>query len=304
VIRLIQVRYPGLVGNIIPMQSPMEITARYAKEATMRELGIPLNEIGVFFIAPCPAKVTVVKQPIGATESSVNGVIAIRDMVNHIKANFDKIPPGMTTLQSASGLGLGWGRREGEIDALKIANRLAVDGIHQVSRVLEKIENGGFQNIHFLEAQACVCGCVGGVLTAENPFIAKLKLDIVSEQSGDGNREEFEKARSAVPKEYYFLPEKIQPRPGVSLGADVREAMTMFQEIERIRAELPGIDCGSCGCPTCRAFAEDVVAGHMMPMDCLFDLRERLRCLAGEIFSLAKKLPHVMQDKGGTNEPE
>ncbi len=303
VIRLIQVRYPGLVGNIIPMQSPMEITARYVKEATTRELGIPMQEIGVFFIAPCPAKVTVVKQPIGAVQSSVNGVIAIRDMVNHIKANFDKIPPGMTMLQSASRLGLGWGRREGEIDALKVVNRLAVDGIHQVSRVLEKIENGGFQNIHFLEAQACVCGCVGGVLTSENPFIAKLKLDIVSEQSGDGNRKEFEKARSAIPKEYYFLPKRIHSRPAASLGADVREAMKMFQEIERIRAELPGIDCGSCGCPTCRAFAEDVVAGHMMRMDCLFDLRERVRCLAGEIFSLAKKLPHVMQDKGGTDEP-
>jgi iron only hydrogenase large subunit-like protein len=303
VIRLIQVRYPGLVGNIIPMQSPMEITARYVKEATMRELGIPMHEIGVFFIAPCPAKATIVKQPIGAATSCVNGVIAIRDMVNHIKTNFDKIPPGMTMLQSASRLGLGWGRREGEIDALKITNRLAVDGIHQVSRVLEKIENGGFQNIHFLEAQACVCGCVGGVLTAENPFIAKLKLDIVSEESGDGNREEFEKARTLIPKEYYFLPDKIQPRPAISLGPDVREAMKILQEIERIHAELPGIDCGSCGCPTCRTFAEDVVAGHMMRMDCLFDLRERVRCLAGEIFSLAKKLPHVMQDKGGTDEP-
>ena len=94
VIRLIQVRYPGLVGNIIPMQSPMEITARYVKEAVMRELGLPMSEIGVFFITPCPAKATAVKQPIGTTESSVNGVIAIRDMVNHIKTNFDKIQPG------------------------------------------------------------------------------------------------------------------------------------------------------------------------------------------------------------------
>ncbi len=302
VIRLIQVRYPGLVGNIMPMQSPMEITARYVKETVMREMGIPMSEIGVFFITPCPAKATVVKEPIGTATSSVNGVIAVRDMVNHIKMNFDKIVPGSAVRQSASRLGLGWGRREGEIDALGIPNRLAVDGIHQVSRVLEKIEDGGFQNIHFLEAQACVCGCVGGVLTAENPFIAKLKLDIVSEESGEGNREEFEKARNSIPREYYFLPDKIQPHPTTSLGPDVREAMKRLQVIERIRAELPGIDCGSCGCPTCRAFAEDVVAGHMMRMDCLFDLRERVRCLAGEIFALAKKLPHVMQDKGGPDD--
>jgi iron only hydrogenase large subunit-like protein len=303
VIRLIQVRYPGLVGNIIPIQPPMEITARYVKETVMRELGLPMSDIGVFFITPCPAKATAVKQPVGTSVSYVSGVIAIRDMVDHIKANFDRIQPGNTAIQSASSLGLGWGRRGGEIDGLKIPHRLAVDGIHQVSRVLEKIENGGFQNINFLEAQACVCGCVGGVLTSENPFIAKLKLDIVSEQSGEGNREEFEKARSAIPKEYYFLPDKIQSRQAISLGADVREAMKMFQEIEKIRVELPGIDCGSCGCPTCRAFAEDVVAGHMMRMDCLFDLRERVRCLAGEIFSLAKKLPHAMQEKGDADEP-
>ncbi|MDP1992952.1 MAG: [Fe-Fe] hydrogenase large subunit C-terminal domain-containing protein [Syntrophales bacterium] len=302
VVRLIQVRYPGLVGNIIPIQPPMEITARYVKEVTMRELGLPMSDIGVFFITPCPAKATAVKQPVGTSESHVNGVIAIRDMVNHIKMNFDRIQPGNTAIQSASSLGLGWGRRGGEIDCLEIPNRLAVDGIHQVSKVLEKIENGGFQNINFLEAQACVCGCVGGVLTAENPFIAKLKLDIVSKESGEGNKEEFEKARNAIPKDSYFLPNKIQPRPAITLGTDVREAMKTLQEIESICKELPGIDCGSCGCPTCRAFAEDVAAGLMMRMDCLFDLRERVRCLAGEIFSLAKKLPHVMQDKGGNDD--
>lgn len=302
VIRLIQVRYPGLVGNILPIQPPMEITARYVREAAVRELGLPMSDIGVFFITPCPAKATAVKQPVGTSESHVSGVIAIRDMVNFIKMNFDRIQAGNTAIQSASGLGIGWGRRGGEIDGLAIPNRLAVDGIHDVSRVLEKIETGGFQNIHFLEAQACVCGCVGGVLTAENPFLAKLKLDIVSRESGKGNRRELRKARSAIPRDWYFLPGKIQPRPITALGTDVRGAMKMLQEVEGICRELPGIDCGSCGCPTCRAFAEDVAAGLMMRMDCLFDLRERVRCLAGEIFSLAKKLPHVMQDKGGTDD--
>ena len=226
VIRLIQVRYPGLVGNIMPMQSPMEITARYVKETAMRELGLPMPDIGVFFITPCPAKATVVKQPIGTAISYVNGVIAVRDMVNHIKMNFDKILPGTARYVSRRrGSGSDGAGARVKSTPWSISNRLAVDGIHQVSRVLEKIEDGGFQNIHFLEAQACVCGCVGGVLTAENPFIAKLKLDIVSEESGDGNREEFEKARNLIPREYYFLPDKIQPHPAISLGTDVREAM-------------------------------------------------------------------------------
>ena len=32
-------------------------------------------------------------------------------------------------------------------------------------------------------------------------------------------------------------------------------------DIEKIKSELPNIDCGACGAPNCRAFAEDVVTG-------------------------------------------
>lgn len=302
VVRLIQVRYPGLVGNIMPIQSPMEITARYARRKAAEKSGIDPAEIGVFFITPCPAKATVIRQPIGMEQSDVTGVIAISDMVNFVKLNFDRIveDPGV---QRASRIGIGWGRREGEIDAVDIPNRLSVDGIHQVSKMLEKIEAGGFRNIHFLEAQACVGGCVGGVLMVENPFMAKLKLDLVSKEIGERNLEFFRKAQSEIPAEDYYLRDKILPRPITSLSPDMREAMRKLQEIERVTAELPGIDCGSCGCPTCRAFAEDVVDGLMLRMDCLFDLRQRVQGLAQEIFALAGKLPHVMQNKETPDEP-
>ena len=39
--------------------------------------------------------------------------------------------------------------------------------------------------------------------------------------------------------------------------------MRMMAQIQRLRQELPGIDCGACGCPTCRAFAEDIVKGFI-----------------------------------------
>ncbi len=35
-----------------------------------------------------------------------------------------------------------------------------------------------------------------------------------------------------------------------------------MESIEAIAAILPGLDCGSCGSPTCRAYAEDVYNGH------------------------------------------
>lgn len=303
VVRLIQVKYPGLVGNIMPLQSPMEITARYVRRKAVDKTGADPSEIGVFFITPCPAKATVIKQPIGMDHSNVTGVIAIRDMVNFVKLNFEKVVENFD-IQRASKIGIGWGRREGEIEAVDIPNRLSVDGIHHVSKMLEKIEEGGFRNIHFMEAQACVGGCVGGVLMVENPFMAKLKLDLVSKEIGNRNIEFFKKVQSEIPKEDYLLGSKILSRPITSLSPDMREAMRKLQEIESLTSELPGIDCGSCGCPTCRAFAEDVVDGLMMRMDCLFDLRQRVQSLAQEIFALARKLPHVMQSKEAPDKTE
>lgn len=301
VVRLVQVKYPGLVENILPIQSPMEITARYMRDFVKKQTGMKDSEIGVFFISPCPAKVTVVKQPIGSDRSSVSGVISIKDMVNFIKKNFSTVQV-REGVQKATQGGLGWGRRGGEMATVEVPNKMEVDGIHNVSQVLERIEDGGFKNINFIEAQACTGGCVGGVLQVENPFMSMLKVDIVSQVVGGSNDALFEEAYGETPKEYYQLTEKIQPRSITSLDEDMGEAMRKLKEIEALHKELPGIDCGSCGCPTCRAFAEDVVNGHVMRMDCLFDLRERVKNLAGEIFSLAQKLPHAMKEKGGSDE--
>ncbi|MFH1538721.1 MAG: [Fe-Fe] hydrogenase large subunit C-terminal domain-containing protein [bacterium] len=301
VVRLIKVRYPGLVENILHMQSPMEVTARFAKEKASRKLGLDESEIGVFFISPCPAKVTVVKQPIGADKSYVDGVIAAKDMVNLIKKNYKKVRE-MEGIQKASMGGIGWGGRGGEAATVDVPNKLSVDGIHHVARVLEKIEEGGLKNINFIEAQACVGGCVGGVLMVEDPFMAKLKVEIVSEEVGQKSKESLDRAYDKTPRDYYFLPRKIRPRPIAPLDPDVNEAMRKLKEIESLCAELPGIDCGACGCPTCRAFSEDVTAGLMTPMDCQFYLRERVRSLAQEISTLSEKLPHAMQERSGSNE--
>ncbi|HOO56092.1 MAG TPA: [Fe-Fe] hydrogenase large subunit C-terminal domain-containing protein [bacterium] len=303
VVRLIQVKYPGLVQNILPMQSPMEVAARYAREHAIKKTGFKNEEIGVFFISPCPAKVTAVKQPSGVDRSYVNGVIAIKDMVNFIKLNFQEINE-LDSIQKANSGGISWGRRGGEAATIDISKKLAVDGIHHVSKVLEKVEEGGLRNTNFIEAQACVGGCVGGVLMVEDPFMAGLKLDIVSEEIGERNQEFVNTAYKNTETDYYFLNEKIEPRPITRLDPNVKEAMRKLKDIEEIDKQLPGIDCGACGCPTCRAFAEDVVAGLITPLDCQFILRKDVGSLAEKIFDLAKKLPHTLRERGGSNETD
>ncbi len=56
IVRLIQVRYPNLLDNLIPIESPMEIAAREVKHLKMKELGLKANEIGTIYLTPCPQR--------------------------------------------------------------------------------------------------------------------------------------------------------------------------------------------------------------------------------------------------------
>ena len=54
------------------------------------------------------------------------------------------------------------------------------------------------------------------------------------------------------------------------LDKAVSVAMEKMEQIRRITESLPGIDCGACGSPSCRAFAEDIVAGRAEAGMCVF----------------------------------
>jgi Na+-translocating ferredoxin:NAD+ oxidoreductase RNF subunit RnfB len=65
--------------------------------------------------------------------------------------------------------------------------------------------------------------------------------------------------------------------------------MQKVQKIEELLEKLPGLDCGSCGSPTCRSLAEDIVRGNANELDCIFILKEKVRYLAEAMVDLASK---------------
>ena len=73
----------------------------------------------------------------------------------------------------------------------------------------------------------------------------------------------------------------------MKLSDDVVEAMRMMDKLEAINKTLPGLDCGSCGSPTCRTLAEDIVKGSAVEMDCIFKMRDKVRQMAQEMVDLA-----------------
>ena len=78
-------------------------------------------------------------------------------------------------------------------------------------------------------------------------------------------------------------------------------AIQKMEQMESILATLPGWDCGSCGSPSCKALAEDIVQGEAVEMDCIFRLRDRVKSLAKQMLVLADNIP-MSSDKEKENE--
>ncbi|MDO4618868.1 MAG: (Fe-S)-binding protein, partial [Clostridia bacterium] len=78
-------------------------------------------------------------------------------------------------------------------------------------------------------------------------------------------------------------------RPVMKLNVDMKRAMEMMVKIEEFEEKLPGLDCGSCGSPSCACFAEDVVKGYASADDCIFRLREQMVELKEKYESLKKE---------------
>jgi iron only hydrogenase large subunit-like protein len=284
VVRLVQLRFPSLIPHLAPLIPPMEVAARIVKES----LHPGEKGVGVFFITPCAGKVTVTRAPLGYASSALDGVIGLRDIYLPLRAAISSAPP--RSLARAGRRGLEWGRTEGECEAVGERRSLSVDGIGNVIGLLEALENGKIRDIAYIEALACPAGCVGGPLTVENPYIARSRLRCQEERTSP----ERPSLRPCVALEDLRWTESVTPRSAMVLDPDRLKALVMMEEIEQRAAGLPGLDCGSCGAPSCRALAEDIVRGVAIESDCVFKLRDRVRELARELMTLEEIRPPVL----------
>ena len=175
VVRLIRVRFPDLCDHVLNLNAPMEVSAMMAKRAASERTGIPIEEIGAFFITPCPAKVTDIKMPIGTEGSWCDGAIAISEVFPLLSHRMDKLETVEPIGQSGL-IGVSWAGSGGESAALLNEKYLAADGIENVIRVLEELEDERIRELDFVELNACSGGCVGGVLCVENGYVAKARL--------------------------------------------------------------------------------------------------------------------------------
>ena len=270
--RLIRVRFPNLIDHLMPILPPMEVAAKLARKRAVGRTGLAPEQIGIVFLSPCPSKISFTKFPFGMEKSGIDGVIAIKDIYRLLLSYMEEVQQHPENLTISGKTGVGWGISGGEAAGLNSDSYLAADGIENVNRVLEDLEDEKFtHNLQFIELNACCGGCVGGVLNVENPYLAKAKIKLMNKYLPESvqHQEDFP---DICADDMYFT-EEIIYEPVYSLGSNMLESMANLQIVEGYMKEFPGLDCGSCGAPTCRALAEDIIRGYATKEDCIYLLR-------------------------------
>ena len=277
VLRLIRMRFPKLMGHVACTILPMELAAILARREAEQETGLPPEKIGVFAIVPCSSKVTAARVSEGLSHPVLDGAFAIRDIYLRLLSPMKHLE-NVEPMASSGIIGMGWASCGGE-SAARLGDRcVSVDGVGNVIRMLEEIEDGRLPEADFLELSACTQGCVGGCFNVENPYAAKLRLKgLMKGLPVSRNRFRLpEEERDVVCRD-----KELQYLPAFVLDQDRGVAFSKLLQIQELEEHLPGLHCGSCGAPSCRAFAEDVVLGRASEDDCIFKVRERMRSMTG-----------------------
>jgi hypothetical protein len=262
-VELILMKYHNLADHLLPTLAPVDVAAKMARERALNA-GIPKEDIGVYFISPCPAKVFALKAGMGVSEPYVDRVLSTADAYMRLVTAMGELDK--TSLKQLSRIGsegLQWGISRGEANSTFLDKTIAADGIENCIRILEMLEDGGLTDIDFIELGACTSGCVGGVMNGENPFVSRSRMRSMYKRLPIG---EYNKLADTGKSLDDFLWEQDPVLKDVfKLDADRVKAMGKLMEIEAMMGNLAGTDCGLCGAPSCRAFAEDLVGGEIPP---------------------------------------
>ncbi|MDY6915644.1 MAG: [Fe-Fe] hydrogenase large subunit C-terminal domain-containing protein, partial [Candidatus Cloacimonadota bacterium] len=276
IVRLIQVRFNSLLPNILKIEAPMSVLTMYYRNKIAKEKKLAEDDIGIFLIVPCVSQVTAVHQPEGAYKNVHDGAISIGEVYKAVMSNLKEVQNDENYIKTYP-KGLSWAISGMEAEEVNDGNLrvLAVSGIHNVIKILHKIEDQQLDTYDFVVLHSCTNGCVGGVLNAEDPFVATSRIRALlrnAEHKDFADDYFYELYENNM---FDVLP--LEARSIMHLDSNIKGALEKMKKIREITQKLPGLDCSACGSPTCRALAEDIVAGKAKLDDCVVRLKKNLK---------------------------
>lgn len=290
VLRLIRLNYPELIDRFVGVESPLEIGVDIWRQTTGRKERVAL-------LAPCPAMSQLQNSPTGRIKSNFDHVVIIKQAIRNLiseGAKIDDLPQSF----ERNGRWLMWALHGGEsrhISAVmgRPLTSIVATGISNVQDLLNELELGRLGCVEYLECRICDQGCLGGVATSESRFTSLVRLQNLN-INWNLSEEEQKKLSALYDAGIWRFNMPIHPLEQKKLSDNFQTAMSRLKVMNKILGSLPGIDCGSCGRPSCRAMAADLAKGDGEITDCIFKLKERITTLSTEIFNLCAKNPQTL----------
>ncbi len=273
VVRLIQVKYPSLLPNVLHQEAPMSILTRYIREKIQEEKGLADKDIGIFLIVPCVAHVTAVHQPEGAYKHLQDGAFSIGMIYGRIREKLRKNNIGKQPEIDTYEQGLTWALSgvEAEMVDCEDIRALSVNGTENVLEILSKVEDHYLDQYDYIVLRSCTNGCVGGCLNVENPFVAMSRIKKIIKGAKPKKIDASE--LKALYKDGEFAVAPLEARSIMELDQDIKQAIQKMKKLNEILVMLPGLNCSACGSPSCYALAEDIVNGRASIDDCVVLLK-------------------------------
>ena len=281
VVRLVQVSYPRMVDQLIPVQVPRELAGREVKRRYSAQLGLNEDEIAAIYVTPCSAKTISILEPAEGVVSHLDGTLGINDVYNAILAfaSLQKNEAGKTPQRPIirNSTFLRWHASEGLGHLLAAHRYLRVTGLSNIIQVFDDVEKGRLRRVDFIEAYNCWSGCMAGNLTVANLYVTRSKLQALIGNLPEMDAETEAEIERRYPNEIFSLERPIRPRPIRGRTGNLKERVQMIQHAEAALANLPGLNCGLCGAPTCKELARDISMGDATKQDCVLLSKDRLR---------------------------
>ena len=226
---------------------------------------------------------TDVRLPIGSDRSQVDGVLSISNIYPQLVNKMDHLTH-VDPLFKSGLIGVSWSFIGGEAAGLLNENHLSADGIQNVIKVLEELEDDKLADLDFIELNACAGGCVGGVFTAENGYVARARIKRLRKYMPVScNRADDVGDLTAL---QWNRP--LEENPALKLADNIADAMRLMQQADAVFERLPNLDCGSCGAPSCRALAGDVALGEAQENDCIFLMKQQIQEIASRLAGITE----------------
>ncbi len=245
--RLIQMKYPMLLSNMIPFELTAEIAAK-----RIRQQHENVN-VGVFYLSECIAKLPLGKYPYGNKRSDIDHCISLVDL-------FPKIARIRNSNQLKTELcakGISSIASELFVQDRTQTSTIVADGLKKVQLVLDLAEFGQLKGEHLLWLSNCINGCIGGNSLWGNPFEASINI---RHHHANASGAPIQLSHEEIIQETVMF-----NRANMK---SLKERMAEFTKINVQLEKLPGYDCGACGYPSCRVMAEEIVAGNAKTDDC------------------------------------